>query len=78
MITPTEQDRKNWANSTCVQRAEVGGLVYELNDNDKIYVLKRETVSPKKAGQSGMLQLSGVIINPGQKLLDQIKDRNEI
>lgn len=80
MITekPTEQDSREWANFSLVRRAEFDNRVYELNSNNGVYVLKRRNIEPKKAGQSGSLELIGVIKRPEDDLLAKIMAWNKL
>lgn len=74
---PDAKDKKDWANSTIQRRAEFSDRVHELSDNGKVYLLRRSSPKPIKAGQSGILDLVGVIDKPDGNLIDTINQNAE-
>ncbi len=74
----SDELRSRWAHSDTIARAEFGGKVYELTSDKCVYVLKRATVAPRKAGDSGMLDLVEVIPSPDESLTTKIIRENHL
>lgn len=74
---PTDEQKRQWAKSQTIERAEFGGNVYELAETGVIYALDRIGEKPSQKKKVGYLALCGVIENPTPKLLENIKQSSD-
>lgn len=75
---PTDQDKREWGHTHILRRADMDGLVYEYNENGKMYVLERNGSAPKKStDKSCILELIGVIPEPEVHFLARFNEKAE-
>lgn len=74
----TPEDKRKWARGITTHKCELFGRLFELVDNNKLYVLKivsRHTDPSFRAQVKGAI-IEAVIDRPGKKIKQLVMDNN--